>query len=704
MGTRVIDTYCHQCHMKCHVLAHVRDGRIREIRRATCVKGRYAHEDVHHPGRLRYPMKRAGGRGEGRWQRLSWDEALGLMAARFGEIRERWGPQALCTITGCFHKENAAQASLLFGYLLGTPNVLDANHLCSTNDFIAQMVTLGDVISNDVNVDYRLSRCILVWGANPPQTRLPQARDIYRAQRAGARLIVVDPRPTEMARRADIWLRARPGSDAALALAMCQVILEEGLYDRAFTEGWCHGLEELRARVSQYQPEGVAEVCWVPAEDIRRAARLFATTKPACLHTRLGCGAQQVNSTQTARATACLMALAGNIDVPGGNLLSNELGGFKTIFKMRNVFRLPAHQEAARFGAQEFPLQCGTSDIARWRFHAHTPSGIQAMLSGDVKGFLVCGNNTMVQEANGREVREALLSLGFLVVVDLSMTPTAELADLVLPAAHWLETEGVTHSYTGDYNRIMATRRVVDPVGEARDDREIVLDLAGAMGLPSPWQTAEDLNDLRLREVGLTFRELSALPDRALSFPVRHRKYQDTGFATPTGKVEIYSTILADHGYDPLPFHQEPPQSPYSTPELAAEYPLIFIQSRHIAYENSEYRQVPSLRRLAPEPELEINPETASSLGLGEGEVAWVQGPSLPWRIRAKARYVPALHPRVVSILHGWWFPERTEAEHGCFESNANAILPNGPPYDPVNGNYQVRATLCKVGTVAYST
>jgi anaerobic selenocysteine-containing dehydrogenase len=683
--------------MKCHVSAHLRNGCIQEIRHATCVKGRYAHEVLYHPDRLKYPMKRTGPRAGGGWQRISWDEALDTMAERFATTRAKWGPEAICAITGCLHKENAATASLLFGYLLGTPNVLDANHLCSTNDFLAQMVTLGDVISNDVNVDYQRSRCILVWGANPPQTRLPQARDIRRAQRAGARLIVVDPRPTEMARQADLWLRLRPGSDAALALAMIHVILQEGLYDRAFVEEWCYGLTELKKRATEYPPQRAAELCWLPTNQIVQAARLFATIKPACLHTRLGSGAQQVNSTQTARATACLMALAGNIDVPGGNLLSNDLGGFKTIFKMRNVLRLPPEKERGRFGAHEFPLQCGSRETARWRFNAHTPSGIKTMLAGGVRAFFVCGNNTVVQEANSREVWQALQKLDFLVVADLFLTPTAELADILLPAAHWLETEGVSNSYTGDYNRIMATQKVVEPVGEARDDREIVLALARRMGLPCPWKTAEELNDLRLTEVGLRFQDLKARPEHAVVFPVEHRKYTKRGFATPTGKVELYSTILAEHGYDPLPFHQEPPQSPLSTPELARQYPLILIQSRHIAYESSEYRQVASLRRLVPEPELELNPDTAAAQGIQEGRMACLQTPLLPWWVRARARFLPGLHPRVVSLLHGWWFPEQAGPEHGCLEANANAILSNNPPYDPINGNYQVRAVLCRI-------
>lgn len=698
VNVKIVETFCHQCHMKCHISVHLRDGVVDFVKGATCVKGHHVREDVYHPNRLSYPLRRSGPRGSGRWERITWDEALDTMAARFGEIREKHGPAAICVTKGCAHKENATTASIMFAYLLGTPNLLDAGHLCSSADGFAQTLTIGDGITTDRNVDYLHSKCIVIWGANPPETRIPQARDIYRALRNGARLIVVDPRPTVLAQKADIWLRVRPGTDAALALGIINVVTSEGLYDRDFVRQWCHGFDALAKRAQEYSPDRVAQITWLEVNQIVGAARMFATTKPACVHTRLGPGAQQVNCTQTARAISCLVAIAGNIDVEGGNLLSNDLGGFKNVFQLRRWMRLPQEAEHGRFGIDAFPMQCGTRQTAPWSFRAHFPSGIQGMLDGKVKGLYVCGNNTVVEEADSRRTQEALTKVDFLVVTELTMTPTAALADIVLPAAHWLETEAPIHSFTGKYNAIMATQRVIDPVGECWDDRHIVLELVRRMGLPSPWKSVEDVNDFRLAEVGITFRGLQACPDQTMSFPVKYLKYRDRGFATPTGQVELYSTILEKYGHDPLPRFLEPPLSPISTPEIAKDYPLILIQSRHKSVENSEYHHVPSLRRLMPEPLVEINPATARGIGVGDGEQMWIETPQFEWRIRGKARHVPLIHPNVVSVTHGWYFPERSEPDKGCLEANANAILSGGPPYDPINGNYQVRAVLCRAG------
>lgn len=691
-------TFCHQCHMKCPVQARVRNGVLVNIKGSSCPKGRHAVDDVYRPDRLRHPLKRVGERGEGKWRRISWDEALDTMAEQFASIKEKYGPDAIFSVTGCFHKENAAIASLLFGYLLETPNVLDANHLCSIPDNVAQSCTLGDVISTDRNVDYRRSKCILLWGANPPETRPPQAKDIFAAKADGAKLIVVDPRPTKIATRADLWLRVRPGADAALALGMLNTIIERGLYDRAFVDKWCVGFEALRERAKEYPVDKVSELTWVPQEQVVEAATMFASIKPACIHTRLGIDSQHVNATQAARATTVLLALSGNIDVEGGNLLSNDLGGFMPIYQMRNALRLPVEVEMTRYGATEYPLSCGSKLTAKNRFHAHTPSGVKAMLKHELRAGFIPGNNTILEEANSRETWEALKSLEFLVVVDLSMTPTAELADIVLPAAHWLETESPTCSFTGLYNSVMATRKVIEPVGECWDDRRIVLELARRMEIESPWQTVDDLNDLRLQGLKMTFKELQNLPGQAMEFPVQYLKYEGRGFKTPSGKIELYSSIFEKHGYDPLPYHREPPESPYSTPELAKAYPMIMIQARHRAYEHTEYRNIPALRKLVPEPQVEISPEAARAHGINEGDEVWLESSKFSWRIKAKARFVHGLHPSVVSLTHGWWFPERTGPDHGCFESNANAIISNDPPYDPINGNYQVRAILCRIG------
>lgn len=319
---------------------------------------------------------------------------------------------------------------------------------------------------------------------------------------------------------------------------------------------------------------------------------------------------------------------------------------------------------------------------------------------GELRAFYVPGSNFVVNEGNSHEVWEALRKLDFMVAADLFMTPTAELADLVLPAAHWLETDTPLAPWKDmgrhKFNYVMAAPRVVEPAGECRDDRRIILELAEAKGAGSRWRSVAHFNDWRLEELGISFEELRRMPQQMKSFPVSYRKYEGRGFGTPSGKVELASSILGDGGQDPLPFHQEPPESPLSTPRLAEDYPLL-TTFRHRAYEHTEYRQIDSLRRYVPVPEIEVSPETAAQCGIGEGDDILLATPHLPHRMRGRARLVPELHPRVVAALFGWWFPEMPGPEHGCFEANVNAIISNGPPYEPVNGNYQARGVLCKI-------
>lgn len=695
----VIQTYCQNCHMKCPIHCTLEDGRLVAIRDNNCVKGRYAIEDVYSPTRVLHPLRRAGAKGEGKWRRISWAEAYDLMAENFGGIRDQYGPQTLCSITGCFHKETSAIASMMFAYLMGSPNLLDANLICTTPESLAQITTIGDMVTFDRGPDYAEAACIVVWGANPLNTRPPQGALIVARQKAGARLVVVDPRPTPLARRADLWLQPRPGTDAALALAIIRTMINEKLYDEEFVRRWCVGFEQLRQHVQEYTPERAADITWVPGEKIVAAARLIGTTKPVAIHTRLGTSAQ-VNSTQTGRAQTILTVLAGCLDVPGGNLLSNALGGFKVIYGLRNSFRVPEEVERLRIGADEFPLQCGTRQTARRRFSSHTTSAVQAMLDGGLRGMFILGNNLVCEEANSRMVRQALLNLEFFAVSELSLTPTAELADVVLPAAHWLETEGPTCGFTGRYNTVIGSTRVKAPEGECRDDREIILELARRMGLASPWQHVEDIHNLRLEETGLTWEDLKARPQRLVEYPVTFKKYEQTSFKTASGKIELFSSVFARHGYDPLPSFMEPPTSPVSTPHLFEDYPFILTQFRHLEFENTEYHQLPTPSKKRPHPCLEINPEAAARLGIANGEDVWIALPGREGRITAKARLAPEMHPRVVCLPHGWWAPLAPGPDHGALEHNLNAIASNGPPFDPINGQYHQRAILCAVGRV----
>ena len=576
-------------------------------------------------------------------------------------------------------------------------------------------MTYGDRILWDIGPDYQSSKCILIWGANPRHNRPPAMRDINVGRSRGAKVIWIDPRPPEQVDRlnrslpvADLWLRVRPGTDAALALAMIHILIEENLFDREFVEQWCTGFEHLKVHVKKYTPEMAEDITWIPKEQILEAARLFGGTKPSCIHTRLGTGSQQINATQTMRAISILLAISGNLDVPGGNLLNDPLGEFKTPNDLALTLRAAPDVEARRIGARDFPFLSGPREYSRFAFpQAHMPSALRAMIQGKIKALYIPGSNFVVMEGNSRMVWEALNQLDFLVVADFFLTPTAELADLVLPAAHWLETEAPMRAYQimgpSKYNCILATRKVVEPRGECWDDRKIVIELAKRMGVDIPWHSVEDVNDWQLESLGVKFKEIQDKSNQMISFPIRYKKYEEKGFATPSGKVELRSNILEELGYPPFPDFEEPPQSPVSTPELFAQYPMILIQHRNIIYMHSEFRQVHSFRKKQPDPVIEINQKTASDLGIGDGEWMWIERPGFQERVRGRARYVDGLHPRVVSIMVGWWFPERPGPEHGAFESNINTIISNDPPYDPINGNHQARAILCRIGKVEQS-
>jgi anaerobic selenocysteine-containing dehydrogenase len=715
MKAETIQTFCQHCHMKCRLFCQVEDGTVTHITNAMGleeIKGIHTEELLYHPDRVIYPLKRGGPRGGSNWQRISWDEALDIMADKFGQIKEKHGAEAIATIMGCGHKVMAPVATWLFSHVIGTPNVLDINQQCSIPLGIAEEATFGDIICSDFGPHFKYSKCILLWGTSTRHNRPPLDRDINFAQsKWAAKVIRVDPRPPETLDldrlglpAADIWLRLRPGTDAALALGMTNVVINEGLYNKEFVDKWCVGFEELKKHVQQYTPKRAAEITWVPEEKIIEAARLFATTKPSCLQARLGVGSQQTNATQSSRAVCILTALAADIDVRGGNLLPDKQLG-REVRPFRPVF--PPGVEERRLGAKEFPLIAGSRETVKDftpRGYAQNQLCIQAMLNGDIKAFFIPGSNMVVSEGDSKKTVAALKNLDFLVVVDLFMTPTAELADLVLPAAHFLETEIPLRAYQGMgpryMNYILAPRKVIEPVGECWDDRKIVIELAKRMGVDVPWQDIEEQNDWQLEKLGIKYKEIHRKPSQMISWPIRFKKYEEEGFRfrTPSGKIELYSSIFGNHGYDPLPPHIEPLQIPASAPELNKDYPLILTSHRSIVYTHSEFRQISSLRREMPEPLLEINPEKAEELGIREGDELYIERPGFAERVYMKAKFSPEIHPGVVSCVPLWWFPEKVGPEHGCFESNINTIISTEPPYDPIGMNYQMRAVLCRVG------
>jgi len=684
---------------------HVKEGKVVKIEGdpqppflsggMICPKGMAYKQITYHPDRLKYPLKRVGERGEGKWQRISWDEALDTIADKLGQVREKYGPESIALTVGGNHKRIMAATKILADSL-GTPNwaYTDAFY-CRGPGLIAQDLTFGGRVISHVSADCKNSECVIAWGANPVQTYPPWARHLLQAKGRGAKVIVIDPRLTATASKADMWLQLRPGTDGALALGMLNVIINEGLYDKQFVDKWCVGFEELRRRVQEYPPERAGEITWVPADEIKKAARVYAATKPASLYVQVG-PEQIFNSTQSCRAICCLIAITGNLDVKGGNIFPCfPKGALMRIFFCDRKWRFPDEIEEKRLGAKEFPLLSGPSS------HLgvfHSPTLFKALVTDQpypVKAMVVA-NNLLLSMPNTREVYEGLKKLDFLMVEELFMTPTAELADIVLPIATWLEVDEVIDC---SENVIAARQKAVEPVGECWDELKITYEIANRMGLKfSIWpelKSYEEYEEFRLRESGITLADLKET--YYVTAPMEYKKYERDSLKTPSGKVELYSSILEEFGYDPLPHYVEPIESPFSTPELAIEYPLILITGgRQLAYFHSMGHQVPWLRELVPDPVVQIHPETAEKLGIKGGDWVWIETPQ-EGRIKQKAELTLGIDPRVVHCMAHWWYPERSEPDHGLWESNMNVITSDDPPYEPICGTCPMRGMLCKI-------
>lgn len=681
-------------------MLHVRDDRLVKIEGdresplnhgRLCPIGTVTLDLVYHPDRLKYPMRRVGARGSGKWERISWDRALDEISERLLSIREEFGPEAIAmgTGTGRHHIRWVSR----FGHALGTPNWCEPGFAqCFHPRVNTCLLTFGDFPVSDYTGDVA-PELIMFWGHDPTnsgpdgETRF----NVHEALAHNPKTIVIDPRQTDLAKRADVWLQVRPGVDDALALSMLNVIIEEELYDKPFVARWTHGFDALRERVKGCSPEWVEPITWVAAEKIRAAARLFAATRPALLE--WGCAIEHTpKCIQTVRAVSMLPALTANIDIPGAWVFGmHGLGRFPSLIE-----NLTPEANAKRLGADRFKLLGGEgADLPA----AHIPTLLQAMREGKpypVKAFLVFGNNTLSTYANSARVYESLIKLDFMVCADLFMTPTAELADIVLPAASWPELNQLAGLPTIAANVVLAQQKAVR-IGECKSDEEIFVELARRMKLPVGTETVEDVLDAQLAAgtLGITFDELKRRG--FVKLPFKYRKFENGGFKTPTGKIELYSTRLEALGYPPLPYYEEPPESPLNTPEIARDYPLVLTTGGRIPFFfNSEHRQIANLRKARRHPLAEIHPATAARYGIANGDWIWVE--TRRGRIQQKAKLTTGIDPRVVHVEHGWWFPEEPAPEYGIWKSNANLLTDNQPPYDPAMGTYQLRGLLCRIG------
>jgi anaerobic selenocysteine-containing dehydrogenase len=672
-GTHVIKTVCNMCPTHCGIDVHIENGRIVEVAgmpehpiNRVCVKAHAIPELVYSSERLTNPLRKI----SREFRKISWDEAFGFVADKLVDIKQKYGPQALVVHIGeAFIFTHTERILRRVSELYGTPNYTTGASFCFLAKVMGHSLTCGSHIFPSYSVD---TKCMIIWGKNPEESDPSEAKTIHAMVGGGAKLIVVDPKVTPLARQADIHAQIRPGTDCALALALLNVIITEGLYDRAFVEQWTVGFDKLAELVKDYSPERVEKISWVKAGTIRDMARTYATSKPASIS--LGIAMDHcTNGIQAIRAITTLVAITGNIDIAGGNTYAAR-GLARQSFRLKEKI-----VDKVGIGA-DYPL------FSRYSHDETVVPVIDGILTEKpypVKALIIAGCNPILTWPNINKVRQAFDKLELIVVADIFMTDTARMADIVLPGTTFLERQDL-RGYGGD-SLVTLANRVVEPIGNSMEDWKIWAELGKRMGYDEyfPWKDTDELFEYWLEPTNISLEQLKQNPGGVYYGEKEFQKYLKDGFNTPSRKVEIYSQTMNDFGYDPLPTFHEPAESPASRPDLVDQYPLILITgARTVAYQHSEYRNLPSLRKLVPEPLIEINPQTAGELGIADGDLVKVE--SLRGSIKIKARLTEHIHPKVVSVQHGW------------NEANVN-YLTDDEAVDPTSSYPGFKSVMCRV-------
>lgn len=672
-------TDCTLCYHSCGTVVTVEAGRAVKVeglkshplnQGELCPKGEAALSHIYSPERLKHPLKRV----NGRFEQISWNQALDEIADKLSQLKAAYGPQVLGVFSGSIGVENLEMAGLTqrFKAAFGSPNFFSVESVCYRMRIRTRQITFGKYPTEELD-----SKLYILWGHNPDASDFPLKLAMERNMAQGSKLVVVDPRRIPLADKAEMYLRIRPGTDGAMALAMIHVIINENLYDKEFVEAYTLGFDKLVDHIQKYTPEWAEKITWVTAEQIRALARLFAGTKGAGIYQGTCTQDQTANGTQSSRAFSVLQTITGNINVPGGWVISPRLAFGNVGLKV----------EGEPLGADQFPLF-----FEVWG--RKSPYGVVTVVPESIpdklKAFYVVGGNPLMSMPDSNAFTEAFKKLDLLVVHDMVMTETAQIAHYVLPACSHLEKWGVAYTYNVCHCLpfLMLRKKCIEPLHESRSEWWVYTELAKRLGLEAlfPWKSEEELVRFELEPSGLPFEYL--LNEKPEGGFYQNKVYEMTHnlFPTPSRKIEIYSDALEHVGFDPMPTYQEPLRSPMSA-ELAflEEYPLILSTgNRNYYYTHSQHRNVKALRDQAPEPELEIGVETAKKYDLKTGDMTLVK--TNRGQVKMKARVDARIAEGVVFVPHGW--PD---------EANAN-LLTDVTCRECIMGYPDQKSLLCNIG------
>lgn len=669
-GEEIVPTVCGMCGPGgpgggCGIYAFVKNGRFTKVagmdespvnRGAICAKGHAAPQWVYSPDRLTHPLRRVGERGEGKFEKISWDDAIAEISEKLTRQKEIFGPESLAILSPA--KRSYCDYLKRFLTAHGSPNYGHSG-ICAMQRAFAYLYTLGDY----PRPDYHKSEVIIYWGRQPIYSGpvAQPARAFIAAKQRGAKIIAIKPSVEPDVGLADIWMPVRPGTDAALALAMLHVVIGEDLIDHAFIETWCYGFNRLKAHVLQFTPEWAEKICGVSASQIIEVARLYATTTRATID--LGNGVEHTPSSSDAiRAVALLMAVTGHLDRPGANLFTPPPGNIP-----RNITLKERYSEELldKLVAPEFPREFQPFLEGPASAYYRVLESVLTEKPYPVRTVIAPGTQPSVTTRGSKNVIAALKKLDFFVVVDVARTADMPYADIVIPVATTYESD---HPFHITPNWLMATRKVIEPVGSGKSIYEFFLDLGVAMGYEKEFWNGnmDDAMDDQLAPLGIDIEALRQQQTGVTYPPVEHvyEKYE-TAFTRPSprlgklpflpqGKIALYNTTFEAAGFSALPNWHEPPESLSGTPELTDRYPLI-LSDYHTSknFSASWQRNVPGLREIQPEPMLHIHPDAAAARNIKDNE--WIKVTSPYGWMKVKAEIYPGIRPDTVMVLHGWW-------------------------------------------------